>query len=326
MNEINNSPRLLQHIEDYLRHWRTLGRRYRQEEWLLRVVLRDLQALGYDELTFSTYTLWFESRSNRHPNSRRKWAQILRHFCIFRRRWDPECFLPGTEQVCNKRPYVTPVIVNGKDIVLLLQAADALKPGRRSPLRAAMMRIAIVLLYTTGIRLGELQRLLLSDIETEDNGTLLRIRESKFQKTRLVPLSATTQEELKNFLLFRASAGFSIAASSALLAAHPIKTEGYSIPGLQAGIMLLFRSVFNTDTGYSRCPRIHDLRHSFAIQVLTQAYNRGEDVQVLLPKLSMYMGHVSIESTTYYLQWREEIGEFASKRFASLYADVISRR
>ena len=205
----------------------------------------------------------------------------------------------------------------------LLMTADRLTPAPGSPLRAATMRIAIVLLYTTGIRIGELQRLMLGDVE--DDGALLRIRELKFQKTRLVPLSASTQQELAAYRCRRASAGFATTASSSLLTPHPGRSGGYSIRGLQGAITALLRTASITDRN-GRRPRVHDLRHSFAIQVLTRAYRQGEDVQVLLPKLAMYMGHVSIESTAYYLQWREELGVLASERFAARFADVISGR
>ncbi|WP_029063643.1 tyrosine-type recombinase/integrase [Labrenzia sp. DG1229] len=323
MSQAFETTKLGHHVDAYLAHWRALGRRYRQEEWLLRAVTRDLAALGHDDLTAQSHDLWLELKKDRHPNSRRKWAQRLRHFCLFRRRLSPECFVPGPEQACKRRPHVTPIIVGDDEVAKLLLTADRLTPAPGSPLRAATMRIATVLLYTTGIRLGELQRLRLSDVE--DDGSILRIRASKFQKTRLVPLSLTAQAELADFMVLRTSAGFAIVPSTALLAPHPGRSNGYSISGLQSAITALFRNASVND-GNGRCPRIHDLRHSFAIQVLTRAYREGDDVQVLLPKLAMYMGHVSIESTAYYLQWREELGILASERFATRFADVISGR
>jgi len=107
MTGMTASPSLARHIDAYLSHWRVLGRRYRQEEWLLGVVLRELPALGHSDLTAQSHARWFEARKDRHPNSRRKWAQLLRHFCLFRRRWDPDCFVPGPELACRRQPYVT---------------------------------------------------------------------------------------------------------------------------------------------------------------------------------------------------------------------------
>lgn len=245
MTDIIESTTFSRHVCAYLAHWRALGRRYRQEEWLLGALMRDLATFGHDDLTAQSYALWFEAKKDRHPNTRRKWAQLLRHFCLFRRRLSPDCFVPGPEQACNRRPYVTPVILGDDDVANLLRVADRLTPAPGSPLRAAMMRIAIVLLYTTGIRIGELQRLTLGDIE--DDGALLRIRESKFQKTRFVPLSQSAQEELADFLHRRATKGFSIATSSGLLMPRPGRSIGYSIPGLQAAIKALFNAASIAD-------------------------------------------------------------------------------
>ena len=173
---------LQEHAASYLLHWRALGRRYRPEEWLLKVLQPELPALGYDDLTAEGFSAWQDARKDRHPNSRRKWAQLVRHFCLFRRRSDPECFVPGPELACRRQPYVTPVMVGDAQVARILYAADALKPSLRSPLRAESMRLAVVLLYTTGMRIGELVRLTLQDVE--DDGAVLRIRDSNFHKSR----------------------------------------------------------------------------------------------------------------------------------------------
>jgi integrase/recombinase XerD len=323
MTAVVASSAFVDHVQAYLAHWRALGRKYRQEQWLLETLLRELPVFGHDDLNAQSFALWFDARKERNPNSRNKWAQRLRHFCLFRRRTDPDCFLPGPELVCRRQPYVTPVIVNDQQIARLLTTADHLEPSPNSLLRPAAMRVAIVLLYTTGMRLGELQRLALRDVE--DDGAVLRIRESKFQKTRLLPLSDSTQGEVRRFLEQRTNAGFNRRPEDPLLCTRRRRKSAYSIPGLQCGITSLFRMASISDAK-GRLPRIHDLRHSFAIQVLARSYRRGEDVQVLLPKLAMYMGHVSIESTAYYLQWAEELAALASERFAHRFGYVVAGR
>ena len=74
------SPAFVEQVGAYLAHWRALGRRYRHEQWLLETLLRELPALGHDDLTADSFQCWFDGRKNHHPNSRRKWAQLLRHF------------------------------------------------------------------------------------------------------------------------------------------------------------------------------------------------------------------------------------------------------
>ena len=333
---------LQEYAESYLSHWRALGRRYRQEEWLLKVLQRELPALGHHDLTAEAFSAWQDARKDRHPNSRRKWAQLVRHFCLFRRRSDPDCFVPEPELACRRQPYVTPVIVSDTQVARMLSAADALEPCLRSPLRSESMRLAIVLLYTTGMRIGELVRLTLQDIE--DDGAVLRIRDSKFHKSRLLPLSRSTQAELLRFLDCRAEANFDLRGAASLLctrrrsapkaysaAAQQMyglttyrrsASSAYSVSGLQQGINHLFVAGAASDA-QGRRPRVHDLRHSFAVGALARWYRQGADVQVQLPKLAMYMGHVSIESTAHYLRLTDEVAALASDRFEAHFAGTI---
>lgn len=318
------SPALVEQVGAYLAHWRALGRRYRQEQWLLETLVRDLPLLGYDDLNAESFQSWFDARKNLHANSRRKWAQLLRHFCVWRRRNDPDCFVPGPELICRARPYVVAVIVNDPQVARMLAVADALEPSPNSPLRPATMRLAVVLLYTTGMRLGELQRLVLGDVEI-DSG-VLRVCESKFHKSRLLPLSASTHAELLAYLARRAGAGFATPLTAPLLCTRSRgRMRPYSMSGLQHGLNALLRGVAGSASGTPR-PRVHDLRHSFAVQALARWYRQGDDVQVQLPKLAMYMGHVSIESTAHYLRWTQEIAALASERFARHFASTIGGR
>jgi integrase/recombinase XerD len=321
MNDIAASPSFCGAVQAYLSHWRALGRRYRQEEWLLNTLLRDLPAIGYRDLTREAFLQWFDARKDRHPNSRRKWAQLIRHFCLFRRRSEPACFAPGDELVCRRQPYVTPVIVSMEHACAMLRHADTLEPSPNSPLRAAAMRLAVVLLYTTGMRLGELLRLSLYDVK--DDAAVLHIRDSKFHKSRLLPLSEGTRRELQGYLERRRAFGFDARPTAALLCtrAHG-KIKPYSAPGMQRGINELFAATRVTDAA-GRRPRVHDLRHSFALQVLARGYRQGADVQCQLPMLAMYMGHVSIESTAYYLRWTDELAALASDRFARCFGSVL---
>jgi len=320
MNSAAN-PAFVEQVAAYLAHWRALGRQYKQAQWLLEKLLRELPAIGYDDLTAESFQRWFDSCRRHHPNTRRERARILRHFCIFRRRSKPEGFVPGPEIICRKQPPVTPVIFGAPQIARVLISADALDPSPNSPLRPATMRMAVVLLYTTGLRVSELQRLVLGDIE--EDGAVLRVRESKFYKTRLLPLSLSTRSELLAYLGRRADAGFDTRPTAPLLCTRARgRMKAYSISGLQGGVTPLLRDVM-ASTGQAQRPRLHDLRHSFAHQALARWYRQGADVQAQLPKLAMYMGHVSIESTAYYLRWTDEIARLASDCFGHHFATTI---
>lgn len=315
------SPAFSEQVDAHLAHWRALGRRYRREQWLLGTLQRELPQLGHDDLTAEGCQCWLPGRKDRHPDSRRKWAQLLRHFCVWRRRIDPNCFVSGTDLICRAQPYVTPVILGDRQIARMLSMADALEPSPNSPFRQATMRLAVVLLYTTGLRLGELQRPALGDVE--DGGCALRVRESKFHKSRLLPLSASTRSEILTYLIRRAAVGFAVQPTAPLLCTRARgRMTSYSMSGLQQGLNSLLRGAGLVAEGTQR-PRVHDLRHSFAVQALARWYRQGTDVQAQLPKLWMYMGHVSIASTAYDLRWTDEIAALARARFAHRFAAAI---
>jgi integrase/recombinase XerD len=98
--------------------------------------------------------------------------------------------------------------------------------------------------------------------------------------------------------------------------------RGYTGTGLHEGITGLLQDAGIRSVD-GRVPRIHDFRHSFAIEALMRWYRQGADVQSNLPKLALYMGHVSIVSTAYYLRWIPELQELASDRFAKQFGYLV---
>jgi integrase len=203
----------------------------------------------------------------------------------------------------------------------MLAAADRLPPSNNSPLHAAIARVAIVLLYTSGLRSGEVRRLQVEDIE--DAGAVLRIRESKFHKSRLVPLSDSAQAEVRYYLKKRATFAVTSPDRGPFLCNRSRRgIQPYSSPGFQSLIGRVFKAAAVRDRE-GRVPRIHDLRHSFAVQSLIRSYRTEGDPQALLPKLALYLGHVSIESTVHYLKLVPAVAGLASARFERAFGRVL---
>src|SRR5699024_10178951 len=100
------------------------------------------------------------------------------------------------------------------------------------------------------------------------------------------------------------------------------RSHPYTGTGLSQGIHALFEAAGVRDAE-GRHPRIHDLRHSFALQALIRWYREGADVQSKLPHLALYMGHVSIVSTSYYLRWVPSLAMLASERFEQRFGDLL---
>lgn len=202
----------------------------------------------------------------------------------------------------------------------MLLAADELSPVSNSPLLPAVARLAVVILFTAGLRRGELVRLRLADVDAQSG--LMRITASKFHKSRLVPLSPDAAAVLRSYLRLRLAEPFDAKPSAPLLCSGKKGGRRYSNGGLS---QLVRRLIIKADVHDSqgRRPRVHDLRHSFAVQALLRWYREGADVQVHLPRLAMYMGHVSIVSTAHYLHFVPAMQELASGRFQKAFGSVI---
>jgi len=310
-------PAFAQRAAAYLHHYRALGLRYRYAEHTLSILGRYLAAAGAVDLDNAHYEGWRRGRALLHSNSRRKAEQMVRRFCLYRKRSEPAVFVPSADSFSPLRPTVRPVIVEPEQIMRMLAVAGCLEPGNRSPLRAAVARVATVLLYTSGLRLGELLRLRVEDIE--DGGTVLQIRESKFHKSRIVPLSDSTRIEVRQYLKRRATFAFTSPDSGPFLCnRYRGELSPYSAPGLHVMMRRLFTVAAVRDLE-GRTPRIHDLRHSFAVQSLIRSYRDLGDPQALLPKLALYLGHVSIESTLHYLKLIPAVAQLANARFEAAF-------
>ena len=308
-------------IQRYLAHRLALGHRNRGENLVLQAMLRHAKQARLPELDARCFATWLSGIQHLHPNTRRKYYQIVRLFCLYRQRSQPQCFVPSADGAAKLQPYISPVIVEPEQVARTLLAASQLPRTANSPLRPEALRLAVVLLYTAGLRLGELFRLELGDVA--ENGAVLRIRESKFHKSRLVPLSASATRELQSYLRQRRKEFATQPSSPLLCTRHGSPLRPYSRPALQAALKQLF-TVANVRDDLGRLPRVHDLRHSFAVQALIRWYREGADVQTQLPKLSLYMGHVSIESSAYYLHWVPTLRRLASARFEQKFGHLVA--
>lgn len=153
------------------------------------------------------------------------------------------------------------MIVTPEQVARMLVVADNLKPTSTSPLLPAVMLLAVVILYTAGLRRGELVRLTLDDVDPQ--AELLHIRASKFHKSRLVPLSPSAGEELRTFLRHRLAPSFD--TRTPLLCSGKGGCHWYTGGGITQAIKRLFVIAKVVDDEGHR-PRIHDLRHSFAVE------------------------------------------------------------
>jgi integrase len=307
-------------IRSYLTLKRALGRQYASEERVLAHLDRFLVG-GRADLTAETFAAWSLTLQHRASGCRRACMRTVRNLCLYRQRREPDCFIPDVRLFPPEHHAIRPHFFTEGDVPRLLTAARRRTRTENSPLCPENLRLAVVLLYTTGLRRRELTRLTVGDYDPR--AQTLMIRASKFHKSRLLPLSAGTAGEIVDVVETRRRERLPVDAESALLWNRSPSPRGYSGGGLGHTLRKLFQQAeIRTATG--NLPRAHDFRHSFALAALLRWYHAGMDVQAKLPLLATYMGHVSIESTAYYLQFVEPLGTAAGTRFADACGALIT--
>jgi integrase len=281
--------------------------------YIFRRLDRFLISCRAADLTRETFTAWGESMTSLQANTRLTLLRAVYHFCLFRRREHPHSFVPDPTQFPPRGPRPLPYIFSEADIVCLLATAEDLAPHKASPLHCEVARVGIVILYTTGLRRGELVRLTLGDYKEADR--VFHVRRTKFDKSRLVPLSVDATIELDRYLTARRQVGAPRDGDAPLLVHnHGGRFLGYTGAAFGSLLRKVIRAA-GIRTSQGRVPRVHDFRFTFAVQALLRWYRAGVDVQTRLPALATYLGHASVVSTQYYLTFFKATAEAASERF-----------
>jgi len=307
-------------MERYISLKKVLGRSFEGHSYILHKLDQFLCKLACRDLTEETFRLWCQAMESVSANVRRARMHAVRNFCLYRRRAVPACFVPDSMQFPKAQPTIQPYIFSDTEVACLLNHSECIHDTVRSPLRGASTRLAIVLLYTTGLRRGELLRLTAADYDPLAQ-TLL-IRASKFHKSRLLPLPNDVAMEVEQFLKAHKAVRPPLSADAPLLWNPYCGGRAYSGVRLTQNIHILL-NLAEIKKPDGRLPRIHDFRFSFAVNALIRWYRNGADVQAKLPYLTAYMGHVSVLSTYYYLRFIEPLAALASASFGAHYGALI---
>ena len=285
-----------------LRHFdRFLAREGFQGQWLTRELIERYAAQG----------------EHLQPGSQGNRFSLVRQFCCYLCQFEPDCFVPERRPPRQRRPARLPHVYTQNEMQAILQAASQLLPA--GSLRPKTYFTLFGLLYCTGLRCGEACGLNLSDVDLDEH--LLIIRHGKFGKSRWVPIAASTSAALQRYLKERMR--FALADRESPFF---ITSTGHRL--YNANVDLAFRQVLKRCglRGGKGCPgpHLHHLRHSFACARLLAWYREGVDVQVLLPTLATYLGHVKFTSTQVYLHATAELLAEASQRFRNNFHQNIS--
>ena len=226
--------------------------------------------------------------------------------------------LPRTQPKSPRqfRPYIYSV----EEVKKMIQVVDCRHRGRWH-LEPRTVRTLLLLLYGTGLRIGEAIRLQHRDVDFRER--ILTIRETKFYKSRLVPVSPDLAAVLRYYFQ-KQWQGKRWTPESPFLVTYDGRPVTCQTAELAFKRIRYEAGVKRTD-GFHFQPRLHDFRHTFAVRRLVTWYQQGKNVQRLLPHLATYLGHVSIRETARYLTMTKELLNQASQRF-DLYADPGGER
>jgi integrase len=302
-------------IKAYLETRRAAG----NEVFYTARILRKLDAFLMAELspgqpiTREIAEKWIANMQHLAAGTRINQIVVLRQFCLYLSNFDPRtCIIFQIGLPFRRHP--SPHIYSLAEVRQILAAARKIGPS--GSFRPTVISTLIGFLYATGVRVGEALRLRLSEVDLKQR--LIEIRKGKFKKSRYVPISCSTAEHLATYLRLRQQAGFSITPASFVFVTQ--RGCGYRHPAFTTIFLGILRSIGLRGPKGQRGPRIHDLRHTFAVNRLLAWYRQGGHLGAKLPILSTYMGHCTVTGTQIYLQATAELLESAGRRFHDHFA------
>jgi integrase/recombinase XerD len=299
---------LRQAVQEYLTMRRSLGFKLRDAGKLLLKFVKFMEQRRASYITTKLALAWAQQPSTVQPAEWAHRLSVVRTFARHRSATDPCTQIPPEGLLPYHPKRARPYLYTAKEIRSLLRAALSLPA--RGGLRPWTYRCLFGLLSVTGLRLGEACNLELQDVDLESG--VLTIRSGKFGKSRLIPLHPSTRRVLADYLTRRNRQWARRAVLSYLFVSNWGNQLDYG--EIHRTFYALSRQIGLRGPSDSHGPRIHDLRHRFAVMTLLRWYRSGKDVEQKLPYLSAYLGHVHVSDTYWYLSaWPELMHEAMSR-------------
>jgi integrase len=296
---------LQQALRNYLELRRALGFKLKRHGALLPGFVASVEASGSSVITTAAALAW----ATKPSRATAKWAAarlaMVRAFAAYVQTLDPRTEVPPQELLSHPpRRKSPPYIYSDEEVEAIMDATDRIT----DPFRAHTYRTVVGLLASTGMRVGEAIALDRSALDCEEG--VITVRNGKFGKSRAVPLHPQTSSALEEYARHRdrrfrrpASPAFFLSLVGSRLIYSNVHQTFFR---LVAAAGLAAREPHR--------PRIHDLRHTFAVRTLVDWYRAGLDVESRLPLLSTYLGHVNPSTTYWYLAAAPELLGAAAER------------
>lgn len=297
-------------VQEYLDERRRLGFALTIPGAQLQAFARFADASGHcGPLTRQLIISWARDQARRAtPLTWARRLDVIRPFARHRARVEPGTYVPETDTFGRWRRRLAPHLYTDQEIVDLLAAAGRLSP--KGTLRPATYRALFGLIAATGLRVSEALRLKCADVDLD--ARMLTVRQTKFAKSRLVPLHPTTVQALRQYLALRQRHLPTVAdgpfLASAIGAALTKRTVHWVFDRLR-------KQLGWTARGGHAVPRIHDLRHTFICRRVRLWHEHGTDIDNAMVALSTYVGHAKVSDTYWYLSAAPDLMAVAGRRF-----------
>ena len=294
---------LRRHAEDYLRLRRSLGFKLTLHGPLLAQFVDYLDTAGATTVTTELAISFAQLPQGVQPIQWAHRLSMVRGFAHYLQAIDPATEMPPYDVFAARYQRPTPYLWKEAEVLDLMAAARQLRP----PLCALTYETFFGLLWCTGMRIGETINLQRGDVDLTES--VITVREAKLGRSRLVPLQQSTASALGHYAASRdrlcpqpRSQAFFVSSVGTTLIPQAV---------LQTFHRLAVRTGLRTET---KRPRVHDLRHSFAVRALVSCYCSGVDVEARMIALSTYLGHVNPSDTYWYLSASPELVELVAGR------------
>jgi integrase len=312
MTTIVTAAELEHDAQEFLRFKRAMGIAYQRAEFVLNSFVRFVAQHWGDrgEVALDgAVKRWCARIAGRKAVTVGNEFGVVRQLCLYRRRRDPSSYVPDHALAPVKESIFLPYIFSQDEVRRLLMAA-ASHEGRF--IWASMLRALILVLYCTGLRLGEAIRLRMADIDL-DRGTLM-IRHSK-GRSRIVAIRADLIAEIRRYTAERQRLVSEPRRADPEALFLRLDGSPLTVHSASEAIRRLLRELGIKPPSGRIGARPYEFRHAFAVHRLTAWANEGVDVHAMLPWLSAYLGHRNVLGTEVYLKATPQLLELASSRF-----------
>lgn len=300
-------------LEAYLRTKRALGFKLKDDEGKLRNFVAFMDRQGATIITAKLAVEWAGSSGG--PATRAVRLSAVRTFARYLADLEPRTEIPPTG-VFPQHHRPQPHIYTGKEIEAVLLEISRWRS--RNGFGQWTFHCCIGLLAVTGMRLGEAIRLTRSDVDLDAG--VISVKESKFGKSRIVPVHHTTVAALHNYCERRDASPVRQRSDRFFVGE---RGKGLYKQRVELVFITSIRRAGLRGVAGERGPRIHDLRHTYAVNTLLRWYEAGDDVDRMLPVLSTYLGHTHTRDTYWYLSAYPELMRHAADRLESRWGKTV---